>query len=148
MTAIPSSARTAIDSPTPAVTSDRALPRRNYLNAGYGLRSWLLTRDHKRIAILYLISVTTFFFLGGICLYFVREKPSETIHRGFQISQNLRYFVQLSRENPNHLNGIWWDEISRLYARMRAGGRIDLLDHHLGADGLDITQFPPLPKKN
>jgi cytochrome c oxidase subunit 1 len=35
------------------------------LNASYGLRSWLLTTDHKRIAWLYLISVTFFFFIGG-----------------------------------------------------------------------------------
>jgi len=33
-------------------------PRENYLNAGYGLKSWLLTTDHKRIALLYLISIT------------------------------------------------------------------------------------------
>jgi len=39
---------------------------RNYLNAQYGLKSWLLTEDHKRIAVLYLISVTFFFFLGGL----------------------------------------------------------------------------------
>src|SRR5215207_10326714 len=37
----------------------------NYLNADYGIKSWLLTRDHKRIALLYLLSVTFFFFLGG-----------------------------------------------------------------------------------
>lgn len=37
----------------------------NYLNAGYSVRSWLLTRDHKRIAILYLLSITFFFFIGG-----------------------------------------------------------------------------------
>jgi cytochrome c oxidase subunit 1 len=37
----------------------------NYLNNGYGLKSWLLTRDHKRIALLYLFSITGFFFLGG-----------------------------------------------------------------------------------
>ena len=42
------------------------LPRRHYLNDGYGLKSWLLTKDHKRIAILYLISITFFFFLGGM----------------------------------------------------------------------------------
>jgi len=39
---------------------------RNYINAQYGLKSWLLTEDHKRIAVLYLISVTFFFFLGGL----------------------------------------------------------------------------------
>ena len=38
----------------------------NYLNANYGIRSWLLTVDHKRIAILYLISVTAFFFIGSL----------------------------------------------------------------------------------
>ncbi|HEX6622953.1 MAG TPA: cbb3-type cytochrome c oxidase subunit I, partial [Pyrinomonadaceae bacterium] len=37
----------------------------NYLNVDYGIKSWLLTRDHKRIALLYLLSVTFFFFLGG-----------------------------------------------------------------------------------
>ena len=30
--------------------------RESYLNAGYGIKSWLLTRDHKRIALLYLLS--------------------------------------------------------------------------------------------
>jgi cytochrome c oxidase subunit I len=33
--------------------------------AGGGLRSWLLTTDHKRIAILYLFAITFFFFVGG-----------------------------------------------------------------------------------
>src|SRR4051795_4405571 len=36
-----------------------------YLNHGYSVRSWLLTIDHKRIAILYLLSITFFFFIGG-----------------------------------------------------------------------------------
>ena len=29
-----------------------------YLNNGHGLASWLLTKDHKRIALLYLVSIT------------------------------------------------------------------------------------------
>lgn len=37
----------------------------NYLTAGRSLRSWLLTLDHKRIAILYMVSITFFFFVGG-----------------------------------------------------------------------------------
>src|SRR5947199_9643842 len=37
----------------------------NYLNADYGIKSWLLTKDHKRIALLYLVSVTFFFLIGG-----------------------------------------------------------------------------------
>ncbi len=46
--------------------------RESYLRAGHTLRSWLLTTDHKRIAILYLISVTFFFFVGGIAAALVR----------------------------------------------------------------------------
>ena len=46
--------------------------RKNYLNAEYGIKSWLLTKDHKRIAILYLVSVTFFFMLGGIMAAFLR----------------------------------------------------------------------------
>ncbi|MGI4828010.1 MAG: cytochrome c oxidase subunit I [Janthinobacterium lividum] len=41
------------------------LPKRNYINNEHGILSWLLTSDHKRIAILYLISITFFFFIGG-----------------------------------------------------------------------------------
>jgi cytochrome c oxidase subunit I len=48
------------------------LPREHYLNATYGIRSWLLTTDHKRIALLYLISVTFFFFIGGIFASLIR----------------------------------------------------------------------------
>jgi cytochrome c oxidase subunit 1 len=44
----------------------------NYLNNGYGLKSWLLTKDHKRIALLYLWSVTAFFALGGFFALMIR----------------------------------------------------------------------------
>ena len=46
--------------------------RKNYLNAEYGIRSWLLTTDHKRIALLYLISITFFFFIGGFFALLIR----------------------------------------------------------------------------
>src|SRR5213075_625243 len=44
----------------------------NYLNAEYGLKSWLLTRDHKRIALLYLGSISVFFLIGGIYAMLIR----------------------------------------------------------------------------
>jgi cytochrome c oxidase subunit 1 len=43
-----------------------------YLNEGYSLRSWLCTRDHKRIAILYAISITAFFAIGGCAAALMR----------------------------------------------------------------------------
>src|SRR3989440_1773848 len=44
----------------------------NYLTNGFTIKSWLLTTDHKRIAILYLVSVTLFFFLGGFFAMLIR----------------------------------------------------------------------------
>src|SRR5205823_3661298 len=44
----------------------------HYLNEGHTLRSWLLTTDHKRIAILFLISITFFFFIAGVAALLMR----------------------------------------------------------------------------
>ncbi len=44
----------------------------SYLNDGHGIKSWLLTKDHKRIALLYLASITAFFAIGGLFAMFVR----------------------------------------------------------------------------
>jgi cytochrome c oxidase subunit 1 len=48
------------------------LHREHYLNCSYGVKSWLLTKDHKRIALLFLISITLFFFLGGAFAVLIR----------------------------------------------------------------------------
>jgi cytochrome c oxidase subunit I len=48
------------------------LPRRSYLNSEHGLKSWLLTQDHKRIAILYLLTTIFFFAIGGIAAALIR----------------------------------------------------------------------------
>jgi cytochrome c oxidase subunit 1 len=47
-------------------------PARHYLNESQGVGSWLLTRDHKRIGLLYLIAVTFFFFVGGTFATIIR----------------------------------------------------------------------------
>jgi cytochrome c oxidase subunit I len=44
----------------------------NYLFAGSTIRSWLLTHDHKRIALLYFASITVFFFIGGAAATLIR----------------------------------------------------------------------------
>ena len=46
--------------------------RRHYLNANYGVRSWLLSTDHKRIALLYLVSITLMFVVGGVAAVLFR----------------------------------------------------------------------------
>ena len=45
---------------------------KNYLNETYGLGSWLFSLDHKRIGIMYLITMTAFFLLGGIFASMIR----------------------------------------------------------------------------
>ena len=52
--------------------SQTIAPKTNYLNADYCVKSWLLTTDHKRIALLYLMSITLFFFLGGFFAMLIR----------------------------------------------------------------------------
>lgn len=54
--------------------------RQNFFNASRGIKSWLFTLDHKRIGILYLISVFSAFILGGIFALMIRLElfyPSE-----------------------------------------------------------------------
>ena len=48
-----------------SISAEAVPPRLHYLNVSYGIRSWLFTVDHKRIALLYLASITFFFFIGG-----------------------------------------------------------------------------------
>src|SRR5262245_51095041 len=49
-----------------------AASTRNYLDENYGVRSWLLTLDHKRIALLYMVSITLMFFIGGVMALLMR----------------------------------------------------------------------------
>jgi len=48
------------------------MPSEHYINVEYGWKSWLFTLDHKRIAILYLVSLTVMFALGGFAAMIVR----------------------------------------------------------------------------
>ena len=41
-------------------------------SVGRTISSWLLTGDHKRIALLYMVSITLFFFVGGTAAALIR----------------------------------------------------------------------------
>lgn len=63
-------------------------------------------------------------------------------------SKRVEEYHRLREHNPDILASIWWDEMGRLFLRLKEKGRIDLLDKHLAGDGLDITLFAPQsPKK-
>ena len=58
--------------PVGGASSPHSEGETNYLKAGFDVRSWLLTVDHKRIAVLYLLSISFFFAVGGLFAVLVR----------------------------------------------------------------------------
>jgi len=67
----------------PAPPIGPSLPQAdNYLTHARGLRSWLFTLDHKRIAVMYLVGILGSFLLGGVFALLVRTEllsPGPTI---------------------------------------------------------------------
>jgi membrane protease subunit HflK len=62
----------------------------------------------------------------------------------------LKRLEKYEKAGPNrgdYLVRLWWDEMGRLFTRMKQNGQLDLLDNHLAPDGLDITHTPSLPRK-
>jgi modulator of FtsH protease HflK len=60
--------------------------------------------------------------------------------------KRLEQYRKLRAGNPDVLAAIWWDEMGRVWQGFRGRGRVELLDAHLGPDGLDLTQVVP-PRK-
>jgi membrane protease subunit HflK len=74
-----------------------------------------------------------------------QRRMAETEAMAF--SRRLAQYRELKEKNPNILTAIWWDEMSKVFERLNKNGRIDVLDNHLGPDGLDITLFAPQPRR-
>lgn len=62
----------------------------NYLNHQKGIWSWLTTVDHKRIALMYLYTITSFFLVGGIFALLLR---TELAHPGKDLVDAATYNV-------------------------------------------------------
>jgi membrane protease subunit HflK len=62
-------------------------------------------------------------------------------------TERLKQYRLGRQRNPQYLRQIWEEERGKLFARLKENGQLGLLDHHLGADGLDMTIAPALPKK-
>jgi len=66
----------------------------NYINAEKGLASWFTTLDHKRIGLMYMISVLTFFLCGGIAALLIRGElwtPGNTLFDATVYNQVMTY---------------------------------------------------------
>jgi modulator of FtsH protease HflK len=75
-----------------------------------------------------------------------RERRAVAAADADTFTRRLDVFQKLKATNPNAQTAIWWAEVGRALLGMRDRGRIDLLDSHLGPNGLDLTQFVT-PKK-
>jgi membrane protease subunit HflK len=60
--------------------------------------------------------------------------------------ERLRQYQAQRGRNPHYLRQIWEEERGKVLAKLKQNGRLDLLDHHLGAGGLDVFTAPALPK--
>ncbi len=83
-----------------------------YLGEGHTLGSWLLTHDHKRIAILFGLSITAFFFVGGTAAAIMRLElatppgdlvSADTYNRLFTAHGVIMVWVFLIPSIPNVL---------------------------------------------
>jgi len=63
-------------------------PEPSYLTVKRGFRNWIVTLDHKRIGVMYLIGITTSFLLGGVFALLVR---TELFLPGSQLVNEAQY---------------------------------------------------------
>src|SRR5580700_10787983 len=112
--------------------------REHYLNQNYGIKSWLLTKDHKRIGLLYLFTVTLFFFLGGAFATMIRIElltptgdlvSSETYNKLFTMHGVIMVFFFLIPFIPATLGNFFLPMM--IGARDLAFPRINLLSWYL-----------------
>jgi cytochrome c oxidase subunit 1 len=122
------------------------LPREHYLNVRYGWKSWLFTTDHKRIALLYLASVSVMFLLGGVFASLIRLElltpagdvvQSETYNKLFTMHGVLMVFFFLIPAIPAVLGNFLLPMM--LGARDLAFPRINLLSWYLYVVGALFT---------
>jgi cytochrome c oxidase subunit 1 len=118
--------------------STARVPKKNFITAEDGLLSWLLTGDHKRIAMLYLISITFFFFIGGafaglIRLELLTPQPdlvaSDTYNKFFTMHGVIMVFLFLVPSVPATLGNFLIPIM--LGARDLAFPKINLLSWYL-----------------
>jgi cytochrome c oxidase subunit 1 len=74
-----------------------------YINAKKGIKSWLVTVDHKRIGVMYLVTILTFFLIGGLLALGIRAElftpegnlEADTYNRMFTLHGAIMVFLVL-----------------------------------------------------
>jgi cytochrome c oxidase subunit 1 len=120
----------------------------HYLTSGYDLKSWLLSKDHKRIAVLYLVSTFVFFMLGGVLGGLMRMEllrpqggiaSPETYNKLFTMHGVIMVFFFLLPSIPATLGNFFLPIM--IGARGLAFPRINLLSWYLLILGAGFAVF-------
>ena len=120
----------------------------NYFEAGYGAKSWFLTTDHKRIALLYLVTITFFFFVGGLFALLLRLElltprgdlvQPETYNKLFTMHGVIMIFFFLIPSIPAVLGNFLLPMM--LGARDLAFPKLNLLSWYVFAIGGAFTMY-------
>src|SRR5712672_757911 len=129
-------------------TTAVSVERKNYINAEYGIRSWLFTTDHKRIALLYLISITAMFFVGGFFALLIRLELltpagdlllADTYNKMFSIHGQIMVFFFLVPSIPATLGNFLIPMM--IGAKDLAFPRINLLSWYIYIIGGVVTIY-------
>jgi cytochrome c oxidase subunit 1 len=128
---------------SPSTTADELIPQAptaedNYLTHDKGILSWLFTLDHKRIGVMYLISVMTAFALGGTFALLIRTElltpgrtimSAETYNQMFTLHGAVMVFLVIIPGIPAALGNFILP--LQLGAKDVAFPRLNLMSYHL-----------------
>src|ERR1041385_6548365 len=121
-----------------ATVTTPTVERKHYLNANYGVKSWLLTTDHKRIGILYMLSITAMFFIGGAAATLIRLElltpagdlvSADTYNKLFTMHGVIMVWFFLIPSLPSTLGNLWVPQ--RIAAPALAFPRLNLASWYL-----------------
>ncbi len=113
-------------------------PEDNYLTHDKGILSWIFTLDHKRIGLMYLVSVLVSFALGGFFALVVRTElltPGKTLithdqfNQAFTLHGAVMVFLVIIPGIPAALGNIILP--LQLGAKDVAFPRLNLMSYHL-----------------
>ncbi len=130
------------------ILAQRAALTHNYLTEKQGVLSWLLTTDHKRIAILYTASITAFFFLGGFFALLMRLElltpetnlvQPETYNKLFTMHGIIMVWFFLIPSIPNTLGNFFIPLV--IGAKDLAFPKLNLLSWYVFMLGAAITIY-------
>ncbi|MDQ3034750.1 MAG: cytochrome c oxidase subunit I [Myxococcota bacterium] len=133
---------------THPTTSENAHDDRDYLRESSGFRSWALTLDHKRIGVMYLISVLTAFAAGGTFALIVRTElltPGRTImdpdtyNKAFTLHGAIMVFLFIIPSIPAALGNFFLPLM--LGAKDVAFPRLNLFSYYLYVFGACFALF-------